>query len=158
MTYDKRTRYITALFIVVIAIVITYFFVSSGGSYFPAWLTIVGGAIALLSALSIPRYVILSPQSVEIHCVMELVQIKLTEIERIKLLSPSDMKWCLPFLGIWGIFGYYGYYLNLRKMRTFRLYARKWTNFVLIEDRNDNRFIFSVENPTELIAELEKRI
>lgn len=158
MTYDKRTRYLTALFIGVIVVVLTYFFISSGGSYLPAWLTILGVAIALLAVLSVPRHVIVSPQAVEIHCVLELIEIKFSQIERIKLLERRDMKWCVPFFGICGIFGYFGYYVNLRQMRTFRLYTRKWNNFIMIEDRDGNRFVFSVENPEQLIETLEKKI
>lgn len=158
MLYDKSTRYITAFFTIVIASVLTYFFVASGGSYLPAWLTILFVAVALLAMLSVPRFVIVSQQSVEIHCVMELVRIKFSEIERIKRLERRDMKYCVPLFGIWGIFGYYGYYINLRKMRTFRLYSRKWDNFIMIEDRYDNRFIISAENPDQLIEEIAKRI
>lgn len=152
---DKLSRYITVIFIVVVLALLAFIYYTSGGSYFPAWLTTLVVSIALLGALSIPKYAVVTPISVEIHCVMELTRIQLHEISRVKVLENRQMNWCVPFFGVFGVFGYYGYYIDLKEFRTFKIYARHWDNFVLIEDIYDNRFIISVDQPLEFIKEIE---
>lgn len=158
MRYDRLTTYLSMAILLLFVATLTYFYIVSGGSFLPAWLTILGLSVGLFIAMSIPKYVIVSPQSVEIHCVMELTQIKLANIERIKLLSKKEMRYSVPLCGIVGLFGYFGYYVDLRKMRIFKIYARKWDNFVLIDDCFNNRHIFSIENPEEFIKLIDSKI
>lgn len=158
MSYDRLTIYLSVTFTVIILSILAYFFISSGGSYFPAWLTILCFSIALLSILSIPKYVIISPQAVEIHSVLELTHVKFSDIKRVKIIEKKDMKWCIPFFGIMGLCGYFGYYINLRRMQSFKLYARRWSNFIMIEDRFNNKLIFSIDNPEDFVEQIAKKI
>lgn len=158
MKYDRLTICLTVAILLLFIAALTYFYTISGGSFLPAWLTILGLSVGLFVILSVPKYVIVSPQSVEIHCAMELTQIKLTNIERVKLISKKEMRYTIPIFGIMGFFGYFGYYINLRKMQIFKLYARKRANFVLIEDCCKKRHIFSIENPEEFIKLIDSKI
>lgn len=155
MRYSKLMLTMSVVLILAIIAVLVYFYIVSGGSFFPAWLTILGISIGLLVLLSIPRYVILSPQSIEIHCVLELTTIRYDDIVKIRTLTNDEMRFSVPFCGIFGLFGYYGYYINLKKMRTFRLYSRKWDNFVMVHDKFDNCFVFGVENSDELVKRVQ---
>lgn len=130
-------------------------FYTSGGSYFPAWFTALVVSVALLGILSIPRSVVVTKISIEIHCVMELTRIPLYQIERVKLLENNQMRWCIPFFGVFGVFGYYGHYIDLKRFRTFKLYARRWSNFVLVEDIYENRIVIGVDEPLEFIKKID---
>lgn len=155
MKYDKQSRWITSIFGVLLLLCLAFIYYTSGGSYFPAWLTTLVVSIALLGVLSIPRHVDITSISVEIHCILELTRIPLYQIDRVKILDKSDMKWCFPFFGVFGIFGYYGYFFDLKRFRTFKMYSRRWSNFVLIEDIYENRVIVGVDDPLDFIAHID---
>lgn len=156
MKYDKRSRYVTVSFLLIVALFLAFAFYTSGGSYFPAWLTTLALSIMVLGMLSIPKRLLLTPFSLEIHCLMEITRIAYGDIVRVKVLDQGEMRWCVPFFGVYGVFGYYGYYLDLRRFRTMKVYGRRWSNFVMIEDRFHNLFVVSVENSDELIEYLDK--
>lgn len=153
---DKRVKWITILAILCIICGFCYLFFTSSGSYLPAWfLMLVIGLVAFV-ALSIPRFVKISPSCVEIHCLMELTTIPYENIKKITLASKYSMRWSLPILGIFGIFGYYGYYFDFSRMKIFRLYARQWNNFVKIEDIYEEVVVISCNNPREFIQNVKQ--
>lgn len=156
MKYDKRSRYVTVSFLLVVAILLGFAFYTSGGSYFPAWLTTLALSIMVLGMLSIPKKLVLTPFSLEVHCLMEITRIAYGDIVRVKLLEKGQMRWCVPFFGVYGVFGYYGYYLDLRRFRTVKVYGRRWSNFVMIEDRFHNLYVLAVEDCDELVKRLDK--
>lgn len=158
MKTDKQCRWITSIFFVLLALGLTIAFYTSGGSYFPAWLSTLVVAIGLLGVLSIPRHVSLTPFSIEVRCVVEITRVAYPDIERVKILDPSAMRWTFPFFCAFGFFGYYGYFIDLRQFRTMRVYARRWSNFVLIEDRRGRRLIVSVEDPLALVRAIELQL
>lgn len=153
---DKRARWITLLALLLIAGGVGWLFYSSGGSYLPAWVTTVIIALLLLAALSIPRFMRVSPHSVEIHCVMELAKIPVRDIRQVQLLDPAVMKYCIPIWGVYGIGGYYGYYFSFRARKVFRLYASQWRNFVLIENIYEDQYVVSCGDPETFIAAIEQ--
>lgn len=156
MRYDKRSRYVTVIFGLLLISFLTLVFYTSGGSYFPAWLTTLAVSIMLLAVLSIPRMLILTSFSIEVHCLLEVTRISYKDIVRVKVLDSSQMKWCIPFFGVFGIFGYYGYFIDLKRFRTLKIYARRWSNFVMIEDRFQNVYVVSLDNRDEFIAQIDK--
>lgn len=155
MRTDKRCRWITSIFFTFLVAGLALAYYTSGGSYFPAWLSTLVVSISLLGVLSIPRRVLLTPFSIEVHCLVEVTRVAFPDIERVKLLEEREMRWVIPFFGIFGLFGYYGHFLDLKKMRTMRLYARRWSNFVLIEDRYGRRLVVAVEDPLALVRTIE---
>ncbi len=153
---DKRAKWLTALALSILAAGVGWLFYASGGSYLPAWFTTVVVALMLLAALSIPRFIRISPHSVEIHCVMELIKIPVRDIRHIRFVERGHMKYCFPIWGIYGIGGYYGYYFSLRERKVFRLCASQWRNFVLIEDIYEEQYIVSCDDTASFIAAVER--
>lgn len=156
LRYDTLSRSMTAIFLTIIVAIVVYVYYNSGGSYLPAWITTLTVSIVLLSILSIPRLLILTPFSVEIHCLLEVTRISYDDIRSVKALDNKQMRWCFPFFGIFGIFGYYGYYIDLKHFRTFKIYARRWSNFVMIEDNFDHTYVVSLDDRDTFIEELDK--
>ncbi|HIW11475.1 MAG TPA: hypothetical protein H9888_08300 [Candidatus Rikenella faecigallinarum] len=153
---DRRTRWFTLGALAVIACGVGALFYSSGGSYLPAWFTTVVAALLLLAALSIPRFMRVSPHSVEIHCVMELIKIPVRDIRYVRFIERSQMRYCFPIWGIYGIGGYYGYYFSLRERKVFRLAASQWRNFVLIEDIYEEQYVVSCDDPATFVQAIEQ--
>ncbi len=153
---DRRAKWLTVLFLAVGIGTVGVLYYLSSGSYLPAWFTTLAIALMLLAVLSIPRFMRVSPHSIEIHCVMELAKIPLQDIRYIRILRPSGMRRCIPIWGIYGFFGYYGYYLHLRKRKIFRVYAREWRNFVLIEDIYEDQIVVSCPDPKAFVQLIEQ--
>lgn len=153
---DKRAVWLTAAALLVLTGGIGWLFYASGGSYLPAWFATVVVALLLLAALSIPRFMRVSPHSVEIHCVMELIKIPIRDIRHVRLVERSHMRLCFPIWGVYGVGGYYGYYFNLRERRVFRLCASQWRNFVLIEDIFEEQYVVSCDDPMAFIRAIEQ--
>lgn len=159
MKLGKRPKWLTILTIVIIVGFFVFFYATSSGSYMPAWFIILILALLALLALSIPRYILLTHTSVEIHCIMELTAIPVKNIKNIRPLSHKSMQWCIPvpLLGIYGIFGYYGYYFDLRHFKLFKLFSADWDNFIRIEDIYEEIIIISSPDRDELIASIRRK-
>jgi len=138
---------------------LAYLYSNSGASYLPAWVTVIILALLMLAALSIPRFINISANTIEIHCLMELTTIPLDEIISIRRMEQKEMKWSapIPLLGIYGIFGYYGYYINLKQFKIFKVYCRQWNNFIMIENIYEDNFVISADDPDLFIEEVQKR-
>ncbi len=153
---DRRARWVSVIALAAIAAGVGALFYVSGGSYLPAWFATVVTASLLLAALSIPRFMRVSPHSVEVHCVMELVKIPIPEIRHIRFVEPRQMRFCLPIWGIYGVGGYYGYYVNLRERRVFRLCASQWRNFVQIDTATKGSYVISCDDPARFVELIER--
>ena len=153
--YDRRTRLVTAVCFLAAIAVLVYLYLHSGGSYLPAWVTMLLAALLILASLSIPRFIRISPSSVEIHCTVELTVVPLDDIISIRLMEQKEMKWAVPvpLLGMYAVFGYYGYYVNLRKFRVFKVYSKQWNNFIMIENIYEDIIVVSADAPEQFIAE-----
>lgn len=149
--FDKRSKWFTVIITVIVLAIGTWIYLRSGGSFLPAWITVLGSAILLLMIMSIPKGVRLTNKSIEIHCLVELTSIDFDDIVSIKILERRDLNPCLPLFGVFGFFGYYGVYYSFSLKDTFRMYCKRWKNQVLIE-RNDERFfVISVDDPAEFV-------
>lgn len=151
---DRRARWLTVIWLVAIAGVIVALYYTSGGSYLPAWFSTLVVALFLLACLSAPRFVHISPHSVEIHCAMELIKIPIRDIKEVRHLDSAQMRHSVPLLGIYGMLGYYGYYFNFDDRKIFRLYASQWRNFVVIEDIYEEQIVVSCPDPDEFIKRI----
>ena len=152
--FDKRSRRITATVIAIIILSFAAFIVFGKGSYLPAWFLSLVTAVLALYILSIPRFVELNEHSLDIHCVLELTRIHIGDINLIRKIDRSDVKYLFPLLGSYGFFGYYGYYLNLGKWEIIKVYASEWNNFVEIEDIYEQKYLISCREADELIADV----
>lgn len=153
---DKRAKWYTAIALLIIASGVGWLFYTSGGSYLPAWFATVVVALLLLAALSIPRFMRVSPHSVEIHCAMELIKIPIRDIRHIRFIERRQMRFSFPIWGIYGIGGYYGYYFSLPERKIFRLCATQWHNLILIEDIYEDTYIVSCDDPATFVAAVEQ--
>lgn len=153
---DSRAKSITTIALMLIITGVTALFLLAGTSYLPAWFSMLVIAFVLLASLSIPRFMRISPHSLEIHCMMELVKIPIRDIKHIQPLSRAELRWSFPVWGLYGIFGYYGYYFHPRQRRIFRMYASQWKNFVLIEDIYEELYVVNCDDPEGFVAEIEK--
>lgn len=153
MKMDRRVKWVTTIVLVLVSAIFTFFYFTSSGSYLPGWFTILITAMLLLASLSIPRFISVTQTSLEIHCIVELTVIPLTNIKRIEVIARKDMKWAMPipFLGIWGIFGYYGYYFDFKNLKTFKLYASEWDNFIVIENVYEEVTVISCSDPEQMV-------
>lgn len=154
---DRRSKRITWA-VVILAILATayasyYYF--NIGAYYPAWFVTFLLAVAALYILSIPRSIRLTDEALEIHCIVELVTVKLEDIESVSLVE-NDRPHLFLLLGSYGFFGYYGYYLDYRNWEIVKVYASQWKNFLEVEDIYEQRYIISCEDPHELLCLLEK--
>lgn len=158
MKMDKRVKWITSITMVVLIGFFVYFYMTSGGSYLPGWFTLLIMALIALLGLSIPKFINITHNSLEIHCIMELTQIPKENIKSIEIIAKSEMDWCIPvpFLGIWGVFGYYGYYFDFKNFKLFRLFAKQWSNFVKIEDIYEEVTVIAMPDPERLIEQIKK--
>lgn len=157
----KRSRFVRWFTIglgVVIVGIFVYFLISSGGTYLPAWFMTVAMAVLLLGVLSFPRYVKISPVSLEIHCIVDLTRIPLREIKQVRLLDRSEMKFSLPIFASLGFGGYFGHFFGFGDMGTFVMYATEWKNFVLIEDIYEDKYVISCSEPERLVELITERI
>ncbi len=152
MKRDALSYVITTLWGLMVIGVVCYFVYTSSGTYLPAWISILLGAIIVLVYLSAPRSVIVTRDNIEIHCVADLTVIPRSEIKKIEPLSVKSLRGCVPLYAVWGVFGYYGYYLNLRNFRVFRMYASQRRNLVVIKYGEENkRVVVSVRRREEFL-------
>ncbi|GHV01763.1 hypothetical protein FACS1894159_10010 [Bacteroidia bacterium] len=154
-TSDRRSRLITSIVVTVTALLSLLAGYYSHGGYFMAWVLSLVAGVAGLYALSIPRYIEIGQEAIEIHCVLELTTIRYEDLVSIRKLQPSDMRYCFPLLGSYGFFGYYGYYYNLLYWDVVKVYAGCWNNFVELEDIYEQRYIVSCDDPDAMIADLK---
>lgn len=162
ITYPyARSRFVKRLTFTVFLLLLgtfVYFIFSSSGTYLSAWfISFVVAGIGLF-VMSMPRYIRINPGNIEIHCVVELTTIPLNDIKRITKVSPLRMKYAFPLLGSYGFGGYFGYYFDWRKFVILRLYATKWSDFVLIHDIFDDRYVISCSDPDGFIKNVMQRI
>lgn len=160
MPLDKKAKWGTGVALSIVVGGVSYLYFTSSGSYLPAWFLILAIALLILLSLSIPRFVKVSPKSLEVHCVLELTTIPFENIKRVKHLSQRDMRWCLPIpmVGIWGVFGYYGYYVDLKEFKMFKLYAGAWSDFIKIEDIYEDVIVINCSGNEELLRYLDSKI
>ena len=139
--FDRRTIYWTLVYLVVFILLGGLLYHLYEGGYLSAWFTSFIVALIALMSLSIPRRIVVSDETVEIRCLLDI-----TEIRR--------MQWFVPIFGGCGFFGYYGHFIDLRRFDRVRLYASEWRNFVEITDIYEDRLYVSCADADRLVAEL----
>lgn len=148
---DRRTMILSVLAIIVfIAIAVALLLLYKGG-FFSAWFTSLIIALMALMILSVPRYIAVKEDSIEIHCVMDITAIEIREIESVRKVDASQMRWIVPLFGAAGFFGYYGKFFDLKDFDAITIYASEWKNFVEIIDIYDYRTYVSCRNSEKLI-------
>lgn len=149
---DNRCKWLTVIYIIFICVGLAALLIFGERGYMEAWLVSIFVAVIALYLLSIPRYVKVDDDNLEIQCVVELTRIDIRDIVTIRKVGPDEYKhklFCL--LGSYGFFGYYGYYFNFRNWELIKFYARERRNLVEIEDAYEQIYIISCREADELI-------
>lgn len=152
--FDRHTIYWTLVYIAVFVLLGVVLYALYEGGYLSAWFTSFIVALVALMSLSIPRRIVVTDETVEIRCLLDITEIRRDEIASVRRVDPARMKWFLPLLGSCGFFGYYGHFLDLRRFERVRLYASEWRNFVEIVDIYEDKLYVSCSEADRLIAEL----
>lgn len=156
---DRRAHQMTAIFSMVFIVAVLFLVLPTlGDTYTRAVILSVFCAIVLLCILSIPRKIVVSEETLEIRCVVDLTKIPLRNIASAERLRREDMRTTIPLLGAFGFFGYYGYYLNLRNFKMSVLYCTEWDNFVRITDIYEKQYIVSCPKPAALVYTIRDAI
>lgn len=156
--YDRLAIWLTIITLIIVAAFGSWIYLRSASSFLPAWITILLWALFALVLMSVPRYVEVTPDGVEINCTVEITYIPFNEIRRIKIFHTADMRWCIPVAGVFGYFGYYGYYFDFKKWRLFKLYSRNRKGYIFIETIYEKRYVLGIDKPLEFIHFIEKNI
>ncbi len=146
---SKRITWAVIVLILLLTAFFTYLFVNQG-SYIPAWFVTIMLCVWALYVLSIPRSIRVTDEALEIHCVVELSQIRLEDLRSIRTV-PNHGTGLWLLLGSYGFFGYYGYYLDWRQWQFVKVYASAWENLVEIEDIYEQRYLVNCDDPEALI-------
>ncbi|HIW65544.1 MAG TPA: PH domain-containing protein [Candidatus Alistipes intestinipullorum] len=152
--FDRRTIYWTLVHLVVFVLLGVALYVLYEGGYLSAWFTSFVGALIALMALSIPRKIVVTDQTLEVRCLLDITEIRRDEIASVRRVDTRQMKWFVPIFGACGFFGYYGHFLDLRRLDRVRIYASKWNNLVEITDIYEDRLYVSCDEADRLVAEL----
>ena len=153
---NRKTRWLTAVYIVVIAVLATFMALLYEGGYLSAWFVSFVLALAALTVLSIPRRLTVSESALSIRCVLDITEIPFTDIVTVRPVGRKDMRWILPIFGVKGFFGYYGHFLNFKGMRHIEMYASTWGDFVEITTIYEKTYFVSCTERDELIAILRE--
>ncbi len=152
--FDRRTIYWTLVYLVVFILLGGLLYHLYEGGYLSAWFTSFIVALIALMSLSIPRRIVVSDETVEIRCLLDITEIRRDEIASVRRVDARRMQWFVPIFGGCGFFGYYGHFIDLRRFDRVRLYASEWRNFVEITDIYEDRLYVSCADADRLVAEL----
>lgn len=153
---NKRTRRLTWIISLAIAVLLGFFALYSRSGYFPIWFGVFALTLITLMALSIPRQIAVTEKTFEIRCVVELTSIALEDVASIRKMEPEEMKFSFPVLASYGFFGYYGYYYNFSELSFFKVYASQWNDFVRIEDIYEDIYVVNCAEADELIETVRR--
>ena len=118
--FSRRTLYLSAFYILVLALIGLGLHSLYIGGYLSAWFVSLVVALFALMSLSIPRKIVVKKATVEILCLLDMTEIPRMEIASVQRVDPRQMRWVVPLFGGYGFFGYYGYYFVHPGRRTRR--------------------------------------
>lgn len=104
-------------------------------------------------SLSIPRRIVVSDETVEIRCLLDITEIRRDEIASVRRVDAGGCSGSCRFSAA-AVLGYYGHFIDLRRLDGVRLYASEWRNFVEIVDIYEDRLYVSCADADRLVAEL----
>ena len=154
--FDRRSHRITAVVITVIVLLLLLSLYYIQTSYFTAWIIANLLAVAGLFILSIPRYVEVTGDAIEINCIVELTRIPYKDLLSVRRMEEGEMSRAIPLLGSYGFFGYYGYYLDLRRWNMMKVYTPQWNNFIEIEDIYEQKYVISCPDPEAFLTAVKE--
>ncbi len=150
--FGRRTLYWSALYLICVAVLGVGLYLLYEGGYLSAWFTTFVMALLALMALSIPRRIVVTDEVVEVRCLLDITEIRRSEIASVSRVDTHRMRWVIPLFAGFGFFGWYGHFIDLKRLERVRIYASEWRDFVEIIDIYEERLIVSCREADELIA------
>ncbi len=155
--FSNKVKYLGALYIIVAALFAYLLYIFYEGGYLSVWFGALALALLSLQALSIPRKIIVSPTQIKIICVLELTEIEIADIVRVRKVNPRSINWAIPLLGGYGFFGYYGIFFDLQRAEKVKMYLSEWRYLVEIVDIYEDRYYVSCRNSDSFVKEIRRR-
>lgn len=152
--FDRHTLYWTVIYLLLFALLGVLLYYLYEGGYLSAWFTSFIVALVALMSLSIPRRIVVTAEKMEVRCLLDITEIRRSDIASVRHVGNRRLKWFIPLFGSCGFFGYYGHFLDLRRLERVRLYASEWNHFVEITDIYEDRLYVSCREADRLVAEL----
>ena len=116
-----------------------------------------GYALIALMLMSVPRSIVVTEHTLQIRCLLDITEIKLSDISSVSAISRKDMRTKFPIFGSVGFFGYFGKFIDLKRFRLVEIYATEWGNFIEIKTIYEDTYYVSCHDRERLIALLQER-
>lgn len=153
----RYTLYWTAVYIIVIVLLAALLMQLYEGGYVSAWFGSFIAALVALMLMSVPRSIVVTEQTLQIRCLLDITEIRLSEISSIRAVSRKEMGWKFPIFGSFGFFGYFGHFIDFKRFRMVEIYATEWGNFVEIKTIYEDTYYVSCHERDRLISLLQER-
>ena len=153
----RYTLYWTAVYIVVIVLLVAVLMQLYEGGYLSAWFGSFIVALLALMLMSVPRKIVVTEQTMQIRCLLDITEIPLSEISSARAVNRKEMSWKFPIFGSVGFLGYFGRYIDFKRFRMVEIYATEWGNFVEIQTIYEETYYVSCHERDRLLALLHAR-
>jgi hypothetical protein len=153
----RYTLYWTAVYIIIIVLFAAILMQLYEGGYVSAWFGSFIIALLALMLMSVPRKIVVTEQTLQIRCLLDITEIQLSEIASVRTVSRKEMRWKFPIFGSVGFFGYFGYFVDFRHLRLVEIYATEWGNFVEIQTIYEDTYYVSCHERDRLLVLLQER-
>ncbi len=127
------------------------------GGYLSVWFITFVLALIILLLFSIPRRVVVTSKQIRIFCVLELTEINIADIVKVRKVNPRSMKWIMPLFASYGFFGYYGIFFDWRHAERIKMYMTEWKNIVEIVDIYEDRYYISCRHSEIIVKDIQRR-
>ena len=155
---DGRCRTITLCVLGVVLLAGGLLWWLSPGEYLPVWFASIALAIVVLAVLSIPRSIRITPEAVEVRCVVEITHIPWHHIRSARRTDRAELRPFIPVFASPGFFGYFGHWLDLQNWDFVKVFATSWNGLVMIEDIYEQRYLVSTDDPGKLCEDISEKI
>ncbi len=153
--YSIINTFGTILYIIVIVGVGYLISALSLGSYITAWYTTMIGCLTLLHLLTLPRYISLKSSSIEIRCLLKVVEIEHASITKIKKVSPRELHFAIPISLWFGFMGSVGLFFIPKELKFARVYITNPRHLLKIETDKGRIYYISCPQRDRVINSIE---
>ncbi len=130
----------------------------SPGEYLPVWFASIALALVFLALLSIPRSIRITPDAIEVRCLVEITHIPYHHIRSARRIEAAELHPLAPVFASPGFFGWFGWWLEVRGWDLVKVYATSWQGLVVIEDIYEQRYVVSADEPDRLCEAITSHI
>ncbi len=156
--WDKFAKLVTFFTCLVIVGCVYLMFEFVDSPYYGWCSAIIAAAFIMFALISAPAAIYMGDKELEVHGLIEDIRIKYSTIKRIYPIESLSERSLSLRISTFGFMGYFGeYYDKIRKKRT-TLMCSQMKNFVMIECTRAKSVIISVEERSQFIEEVNRRL